>query len=285
MSVKTSLRAGSMCAAMLAGGVVCAAETGVVALYIPGSGTFLDPEALHWPNTVPVQITMLPQVITTPNNPNPAIKTVTVRAAHNGAWLGVLVEWDDPTKSDRIVVDQFGDQVALEFPLIYGKDNLPSPMMGNVGKPVDIWQWRAAFQRDLDEGEPGVRDLYPNTSVDVYPDEVLRATDARPYTGALGVDNLISHPHGASPVLEQTAEGFGTLTVMPEDQDTDGKGVWKDGKWRVVFTHPLTPASRNSTHFAAGLETVMAVAVWDGGSREVGARKAWANWVPFRLAP
>jgi hypothetical protein len=266
--------------------VVAGAQSGdaVVALHIPGSGTFIDPDALHWPSTRAVTITMLPQVMTTPNNPTPAVKTVTVRAAHNGAWLGVLVEWQDATKSDRILSDQFGDQVAVQFPLSYDKDRVPSPMMGNPGNPVDIWQWRAAFQRDLDEGEPGVKDLYPNTSVDVYPDEVLRATDARAYTGALGVDNLISHAR-TSPVLEQTAEGFGSLTVMAEDQDTDGKGIWKDGKWKVVFTHPLTPASKNSTHFAAGLETVMAVAVWDGGSREVGARKAWANWVKFKLAP
>ena len=270
---------------LLAGKAALAAEPGITAIHLPGGGPFLDPEAIYWRSAVPVTVTMLPQTVTPPNNPTPAIKTVSVRAAHDGAWLGVLVEWDDPTKSDRIVVDQFGDQVAVQFPLVHRGDELPSPMMGNPGRPVDIWQWRAAFQRDLDEGEPGVRDLYPNTYVDIYPDEVLRATDARPYTGALGVDNLISHPRSASPVLEQTAEGFGTLTVIPEDQDTDGKGIWKDGKWRVVFTHPLTPASRNSTHFAAALETAMAVAVWDGGSREVGARKAWANWVPFRLAP
>ncbi len=207
-----------------------------------------------------------------------------MRAVHNGAWVGVLVEWPDETKSDFIVSDQFGDQVAVEFPVVYKKDELPSPMMGNPGRRVDIWQWRAAFQRDLEEGEPGVRDLYPNTLVDIYPDEMLRATDARPYMGAIGADNLISHPHGKSPVLEQTAEGFGTLTALPEDQDADGRGIWKDGHWRVVFTHPMTPFSANSVQFAAGGETVVAFAVWEGGHREVGARKAWSSWVPFRLA-
>ncbi|MBI1732893.1 MAG: hypothetical protein HYR49_09020 [Gammaproteobacteria bacterium] len=262
-----------------------AADAGLAAARIPGTAPFLDPESALWRATAPFTVTMLPQVITTPNHPNPAIKSLTVRAAHNGKWLGVLVEWKDPTKSDRIVVDEFGDQVAVEFPVHYNQDELPSPMMGSPGKRVDIWQWRAAFQRDIEMGEPGIRDIYPNTLVDVYPDEVLRATDARPYMGAVGADNLISHPLSVSPIIEQSAEGFGTLTALPGDQDTDGRGVWKDGTWRVVFTHPLTPISKNSARFVEGGGTVVAFAVWDGGNREVGARKAWAGWVPFRLAP
>jgi len=268
----------------LLAGPVLGADTGITAIRVPGTGPILDPEAVFWRAVIPSTVTMLPQTVTTPTHPHPAITTMTVRAAHNGAWLGVLVEWKDETKSDHIVVDQFGDQVAVEFPVVYNKDELPSPMMGNPGRRVDIWQWRAAFQHDLDEGEPEVRDLYPNTLIDVYPDEVLRVTDARAYMGAVGADNLISHPHGASPVLEQMAEGFGTLTAVSDDQDADGRGVWKDGVWRVVFTHALTPFSKNSTQFTAGGETVVAFAVWEGGNREVGPRKAWANWVPFRLA-
>jgi hypothetical protein len=269
----------------LLAGTACAAEAGIVAVRVPGTPPFMDPESAVWRVAAPTSVTLVPQVMTTPQNPNPAIKSLTVRAVHNGKWLGILVEWKDPTKNDRLVVDEFGDQVAVQFPVQYDKEALPSPMMGSPGRRVDIWQWRAAFQRDLDEGEPKISDIYPNILVDVYPDEVLRATDARPYMGAVGVDNLISHRGGRSPVLEQSAEGFGTLTALPGDQDTDGRGVWRDGAWHVVFTHPLTPLSRNSTHFAEGGESVAAFAVWDGGSREVGPRKAWAGWIPFRMAP
>ncbi len=269
----------------LTAGISWAADTGITAVHVPGTPPFMDPESAVWQAAAPFHVTMLPQVIATPNHLNPAVKSLTVRAVHNGKWVGVLVEWKDGSKSDRLVVDEFGDQVAVEFPVHYKKDELPNPMMGSPGRRVDIWQWRAAFQRDLDEGEPKISDIYPNILVDVYPDEVLRATDARPYMGAVGVDNLISHPHGVSPVLEQSAEGFGTLTALPEDQDTDGRGIWKDGTWRVVFTHPLAPLSKNSAQFSEGGETVIGFAVWDGGNREVGARKAWAGWVPFTLAP
>ncbi|MFO1352422.1 MAG: ethylbenzene dehydrogenase-related protein [Gammaproteobacteria bacterium] len=260
-----------------------AQEAAIQAIRIQEPGPLLDPEAAFWSTAPAITVPMLAQTITTPKNPNAAIHALQVRAAHNGQWLGVQIEWQDSAKNDRIVVDQFGDQVAVEFPYEYKKDALPSPMMGNPGGRVEIWQWRAAFQRDIDEGEiRSIGDLYPNAVVDIYPDQVLRVTDARPYTGALGVDNPISHGR-RSAVLEQMAEGWGTLTAEPFDQQTEGRGVWKDGVWRVVITHPLT-SLRNDIHFQPGMETVAAFAVWDGGNREVGARKAWSMWVPFRLA-
>jgi DMSO reductase family type II enzyme heme b subunit len=155
-------------------------------------------------------------------------------------------------------------------------------MMGNPGGRVNIMQWRAAFQRDLDYAAPTVRELYPHAWADVYPDEVLSATDARPYAGALGVENPISRGR-ASPVLDQMAEGWGTMTVKP-DQHALGGGMWKDGRWRVVITRPMVSDDLNAPALTPGLATVAAFAVWEGGHREVGARKAWAPWVPLRIA-
>jgi hypothetical protein len=252
-------------------------------VHVNGYGPILDPNAVFWNAATATEITMVPQVVIAPKNPKPAIKSLKVKAVHNGQWLGILVEWQDTTKNDRIVVDQFGDQVAVEFPIKFKKDALPSPMMGNKGARVEIWQWRAAFQHDMETHEPDLKDYYPNMLADVYPDQVLRATDARAYMGAVGVDNPISHAHH-TPVLEQMAEGWGTLTVVPEDQNVDGRGVWNNGAWRVVFTHPLTSESKNNASFTPGTETMAAFAVWDGGNREVGARKAWSIWTPFKLA-
>ncbi|MCR4300764.1 MAG: ethylbenzene dehydrogenase-related protein [Sulfuricaulis sp.] len=250
---------------------------------VAADALLLDPAASFWNAMPPLTVPMLPQVVTVPRHPNNAVKEIKVRAVHDGRRIAFHLEWQDATRSDRIVVDQFGDQVAVEMPVKFNKDALPSPMMGNPGGRVDIWQWRAAFQRDLDEGEPKLRDLYPYAQVDGYPDEVLRATDARPYTGALGVDNPISHPL-RTPVLDQSAEGWGTMTVEPDGQDADGRGVWEDGTWRVVIAHPMTTAlSENDIHLFPGEESIAAFAVWDGGHREVGSRKAWSNWIPLRL--
>jgi len=257
-------------------------QAALEAIRVLDKGNLVNLNAAFWDKAAAVSVPMLPQMVTPPINPNAAVKELQVKAAHNGQWIAFLIEWQDSTKNDRIVVDQFGDQVAVELPTRTNKDTMPSPMMGNPGGRVTILQWRAAFQRDIDEGEPTLRDLYPNAMVDVYPDQVLRATDARPYMGAVGVDNPISHPK-RTPVLDQMAEGWGSMTVKPEEH-ADGRGVWKDGRWRVIIAHPLESESENDPDLQPGAETVVAFAVWDGGNHEVGSRKAWASWIPLKLA-
>lgn len=80
------------------------------------------------------------------------------------------------------------------------------------------------------------------------------------------------------------AEGWGSMTVKP-DQHALGKGVWKDGVWRVVITRPMVSDDKNAPRLTPGDKTVVAFAVWEGGNREVGARKAWSPWIPLQLAP
>jgi len=265
-------------AALLAWVGMAWAQSPLIAIRVKGAGPVTDPAAPAWRPAPPVQVALLPQTVTPPNHAEPAIKTLTVRAVHNGGWIAFLIEWQDSSLSDRIVLDNFGDQVAVELPVDV-RATPPSPMMGNPGGRVNIMQWRAAFQRDLDVGPPTVRGLYPNAWADVYPDEVLGASDARPYSGALGIENPISRGR-ASPVLDQMAEGWGTMTVKP-DQHALGKGVWKSGVWRVVITRPMVSDDANAPRLTAGDQTVAAFAVWEGGNREVGARKAWAPWVPL----
>lgn len=252
------------------------AQAPLNAVRVKGAGPITDPAAPLWRQARPARITMLPQTVTLPNHDRPAISEIIVRAVHNGGWVTFLLEWKDPTLSERIVLDNFGDQVAVEMP-IDTKGAPPSPMMGNLGGRVNIMQWRAAFQHDIDKGPPTVRDLYPNAWADVYPDEILSASDARPYSGALGLENPISRGT-ASPVLDQMAEGWGTMTVKP-DQHALGKGVWNNGVWRVVISRPMVSDDLNAPRLEPGLQTYVAFAVWDGGNREVGARKAWASWV------
>lgn len=252
----------------------------ITAVRVRHVGPIVDPASPVWKLARPTRVVMGPQVIATPMKPDAAIRELSVRAVHNGAWLAFRIEWKDPTRSDRIVVDNFGDQVAVELPI--AREPLPSPMMGNPGGRVNIMQWRAAFQRDLDHGPSTVKERYPNAWVDVYPDEVLTATDARPYTGALGLDNPVS---GAdlSPVLDQMAEGWGTMTVK-HDQHALGKGVWQGGVWRVVIARPMASDDASAPQLVPGDRTSAAFAVWEGGNREVGARKSWSNgWIPVVL--
>jgi DMSO reductase family type II enzyme heme b subunit len=250
---------------------------GINAVAVDQAGPLKDPEAAHWADAPATQVAMYPQVVTRPHHPEISVTELTVRAVHNGRWIGVLIEWQDPNPENILRSDSFGDQVAVQFPV----QSPASPMMGNPGGLVNILQWRAAFQRDLSEGQAGIRDLYPYALVDVYPDEVLNLTDARAYTGGLGVDNPVSRPFD-SPVLDQVAEGWGTLTVKPVQQ-ADGWGVWKDGTWRVAITRPMTRQNPGDPELKPGTESMAAFAVWNGTRGEVGARKAWSNWVPLTI--
>lgn len=246
-----------------------------------GLQELLQVDAPAWRSAPVTTVAMLPQSIIAPRVNKAGVSKLTVRAVHNQEWIAFHIEWPDPTRSDRIVVDNFGDQVAVELPVKPGKDAPPSPMMGNPGGRVTILQWRAAFQRDLDHGEPKVRDLYPFAHTDVYPDQVLRATDVRPYLGAIGLDNPISHPN-RTPVLDQMAEGWGTMTVKPV-QRAEGRGSWSRGRWQVVIAYPLAAGGDSDPRLKPGSETVAAFAVWEGEAREVGSRKAWSNWIPLRI--
>lgn len=249
------------------------------AVRVTWTGPIVDPDSLVWTRAPAVTVPLTPQVITVPHKPDAAIKELTVKVVHNGGWIAFLLEWKDPTKSDTIVLDSFGDQVAVQLPIPKGA--APSPMMGNPGGRVNIMQWRAAFQHDLEKGSPTVKGLYPYAWVDVYPDEILGVADARPYAGALGLENPISRGV-ATPVLDQMAEGWGSMTAKP-DQHALGKGVWRDGVWRVVITRPMVSDDPNAPVLLPGEQTVMAFAAWEGGNREVGARKSWSAWVPLLI--
>ncbi|HEY7519946.1 MAG TPA: ethylbenzene dehydrogenase-related protein [Methylomirabilota bacterium] len=257
-------------------------QTPLVAARVVGSGPIVDPGAAPWKDARPVKVAMLPQTVALPHKPDAAVKELTVRAVHNGGWIAFLLEWKDPTRSDKVILDNFGDQVAIQLPVDI-KGATPSPMMGNPGGRVNIMQWRAAFQKDIDDGRPpSIGDLYPYAWTDVYPDELLGATDARAYTGALGVENPISRGR-ASPVLDQMAEGWGSMTVKP-DQHAQGRGTWKNGQWSVVITRPMVSDDTNAPRLTAGDRTVVSFAAWEGGNREVGARKSWAPWIPLVIA-
>jgi DMSO reductase family type II enzyme heme b subunit len=255
-----------------------AAQVSITAVRVPGAGPLVDASAPYWRQARPVSVVLLPQTVTLPHNDHPASTQLRVSAVHNDGWIAFLLEWKDGTMSDRLVVDSFGDQAAIQLP-IDTKGAPPSPMMGNPGGRVNIMQWRAALQHDIDRGPRSIKDLYPHAWADVYPDEVMSATDAKPYAGALGIENPVSRGI-ASPVLDQMAEGWGSMTVKP-DQHALGKGTWKDGVWRVVITRPMVSDDVNAPRLVPGLRTVVGFALWEGEHREVGARKAWSPWVPL----
>jgi DMSO reductase family type II enzyme heme b subunit len=179
--------------------------------------------------------------------PDSPQRVITVRALSNDSEIAFLMEWKDRTKNSFLDLDAFRDGAALQFP-VQGRSK-PAFWMGEgpeSNEVVNIWFWKADLQEQINKG-----------------------TQTKSNTP---VENLI-------------AGGFGTLTLTGKDSPVFGKGIWKDGKWSVVFKRSFHGA-KGSANFATGFRSPIGFAVWDGGEGDVGGRKAVSTWyyvVPERL--
>jgi complex iron-sulfur molybdoenzyme family reductase subunit gamma len=89
---------------------------------------------------------------------------------------------------------------------------------------------------------------------------------------------------GDGSVETLAAEGFGTLTRQSPD-GVKARGVWKDGKWYVVFTRTLAAAGEHRVSMAPaklGLVPV-AFAVWRGDAAERNGLKRLSAWQVLRF--
>ncbi len=221
-----------------------------------------DPTAQIWNQAQPVTIALSPQQIAQPFGGG-ATKELSVRALHNGRLIAFLLEWADATQDQELAqTDRFSDAVAVQFPVELGAT--PSPFMGDATNAVNIWQWQAAWQRDIDEG--GLADV--DRTYPPYASEV-------PYGIYVGRDvgNWRSQRDRKTPIENLIAQGFGTLTHQ-ELQHVVGRGVWEKGRWRVVFVRALHTGLMGDASFEAGRKSLVNFAVWDGSSGERGARKS-----------
>ena len=95
-----------------------------------------------------VIIDMDPQMITNPMWPNPSVKYVFAKAATNGKEIAIHLEWNDPTRNDIMLQSQqYKDQAAVMFPVKSGGDEPPFTMGGD-GERVNIWQWKATWDKE-----------------------------------------------------------------------------------------------------------------------------------------
>ena len=207
----------------------------------------VDPYDPFWDSgPVAVKVELGPQMITNPKWPNPSTKGVTVRAVKNNNDIAIMLEWDDQTKSSNFDHSAlYVDRAAVMFPVTANKES-PLITMGEPGKPVNIWQWKAIGG---ERGQPGVKDN--------------------------------SNSKLAYQTLEDlNAEGYSTLTDQNQ-QDVKGGAVWKNNKWRLVFTRSLTNGNANDVQFKKSV--LMATAVWNGSNKELNGQKGIAGWLLLKI--
>ena len=239
----------------------------------------LDPGSDAWLEAAPILVALAPQQIATPFLPEAGIDALTVEALHDGRELAFRLTWADESADDLDGLARFHDACAVQLPALAG--DLPPPVtMGGPGAPVHILQWRASWQRDIDEGRTGVETLYPYAVHDITPDDVL-AEKATPYYPGRFVLNPLSALTKRSSVEEVVAEGFGSVTGLAV-QNARGAGGWESGEWRVTVALPLARGSGFDT-VEPGSAWPVAFALWLGSKGNRGGRKHFADWVECRL--
>jgi hypothetical protein len=234
-----------------------------------------DPYATVWKRANPVEVPLSAQNLVPPKAGGD--RTITARALHDDQRLYVLVEWEDDTE-DLLVSRQaeFTDAAAVQFPVTPG-ETVPAFCMGDSTAPVNIWQWKAASQTDIEQGFVDVVDAYPNAHVDLYPFE-----EEEVFYPARAVGNVLSQTDRATPVDNLLAGSFGTLT-QAADQIVQGNGDWRDGKWRVLFARDLA-VEGDYSQFAEGDDTNVAFAVWDGSASERDGMKSVSQFLTLEVS-
>jgi complex iron-sulfur molybdoenzyme family reductase subunit gamma len=228
----------------------------------------VDPSDPAWAEAKESFVPLVSQVSVVPRSPSPKKSQIAVRALTNRKEFGLLLSWTDPTKDEiEAASERFRDAVAVGFPMNYGATvPLPYIGMGNKGRPVNIWHWKASWQADVERGYQGTTSQYPAS--------VRDQEKIRHLTGEEAGSPLSAHDR-KSPVENLLAEGFGTLTSV-KDESLLGKGIWKDGKWMVVIKGTF------KTSKESGILPVT-FAVWDGSAGERNGLKGVTRWRFLKL--
>ena len=222
-----------------------------------------------------------------------SIKEVEVKGFHNGETIFFSLIWEDSTKNERAITHaQFRDAVGLMFPLEIVKispETPFSPRMGDRGKAVNIWHWKADWEKELNVvgGYEHMEDEYPNmyTDFDFNPtpdpeqDALYKSTSLM--SGGKATASMLSQANRGTSVEDLNAIGFGTLTSQ-EHQDVKGTGAWTNGKWNVVIHRPLITSDEFDVQFKSGMKTYFNAAVWNGeeGERN-GLKSVSVRWQPL----
>jgi hypothetical protein len=199
---------------------------------------------------------------------------------HNDKVLAVLLQWRDELLDGAPVrVQDFQDAAAMQFSLT---DEAPFLGMGDTRNPVNVWQWKAGWQQELDGERPDVEMTYVSLYVDTYPEPAMHGL----YRTAESAGNLLAATSLRSPVEDANAAGFGTMTSQPaEAQNVQGCGIWRDGFWSVLFYRDLKSQDDGDVQFNPGQSRLVSFAIWNGAQRDRNGRKVVSNWHSLTLNP
>lgn len=246
----------------------------LVARYVAGTLPTEDPDSTLWNNATPVTIPLSAQNDLIPRGGG-SVTSLSARALNNGTTVAIRIEYTDASNNfDILKKETYRDSAALQFPLAGGMGGMMDACMGGImmaPTTVNIWHWKADWDRDRLVKYQEPKDDYPNMAVDSYPFD----GNATYYAGR-AAGNVFSQ--ASKPKVENTNATGPSTTATSISQSVAGKGVYAGGQWKVVFARPMTTTNANDQQFARGQTTGIAFAVWNGGNNERNGMKSTSSW-------
>ncbi|MFQ6607635.1 MAG: ethylbenzene dehydrogenase-related protein [Fidelibacterota bacterium] len=89
------------------------------------------------------------------------------------------------------------------------------------------------------------------------------------------VERFVKGNTSIKAVRELIAHGPGTQTPL-EKQNVEGKGIYSEGKWKVIFKRKLKSNQEDEFQLKVGTNMRIAFALWDGSKMESFSRKSIA---------
>ena len=216
-----------------------------------------DPDDPRWSRAPFLAVPLAGQVLAKPRWQTHSVDAVSVRAYYSDSAIAFLLEWDDRFKDIR-------------------HESGPDPTLGQFTYPPrDLRAKRTEKLRDA------VRLQFPVPIPTAF---------ERPhfFLGSAGRPVALWHwqadldAAGKNPVVKEWAEGFQKPVSAQADsgQDVTGRGVWKDGRWKVVMVRSLAPRERErDVTFEPGRLIPFAVQAWDGFNGDKGLMMSLSSWV------
>jgi mono/diheme cytochrome c family protein len=205
----------------------------------------------RWRDAHPLVIPLAGQVIVRPRWQNHGVDEVVARALFSDRQLALLLEWDDPTRDTRHVEPG-------------------PPKLGRFGYVL---------------AEERTRDLKLRDAVRV---QLARPDAERPHFLLGGRGRPVTLWHWRADVDRATterAEGPEAPPVEVRGTSPEGRGVWTDGRWRVVLVRTLAAEDARDVALVRGALVPFALQVWDGSRGERGLMMSISAWSFLSLEP
>ena len=217
------------------------------------------------------------------------VERVDVKVVHNQDQVAIYLSWSDPTQDDDVVaMHAFSDGAAIQ---LSDKKDPPFFGMGGPQDPVYLWHWKAGWQ-NTPEGRKDVESRYPNIAAESYlsnihyqqgekfdPEELSAKFHNPQFLTAWGAGNPVADVEKTKNAEQAVAAGQGTYKAYPAAAtNVDASGIWKDGRWHVVFVRPLRSSAKKDLQLNRSKTVSIAFAVWDGSAQDRNGQKSVSIW-------